>query len=48
MNELAVILGWLGVYAPVGLGALGSAIGVAMLPRGVPVEIEFVFALKES
>ncbi|WP_291295457.1 RidA family protein [Elioraea sp.] len=23
-----------------------SAIGVAMLPRGVPVEIEFVFALK--
>jgi V/A-type H+-transporting ATPase subunit K len=30
MNELAVILGWLGVYAPVGLGALGSAIGVAI------------------
>jgi hypothetical protein len=25
-----------------------SAVGVAMLPRGVPVEIEFVFALKES
>ncbi len=23
-----------------------SAVGVAMLPRGVPVEIEFVFALK--
>jgi V/A-type H+-transporting ATPase subunit K len=30
MNELVVILGWLGVYAPVGLGALGSAIGVAI------------------
>jgi enamine deaminase RidA (YjgF/YER057c/UK114 family) len=25
-----------------------SAVGVAMLPRGVPVEIEFVFALKDS
>ena len=25
-----------------------SAVGVAMLPRGVPVEIEFVFALKGS
>jgi V/A-type H+-transporting ATPase subunit K len=30
MNELVVVLGWLGVYAPVGLGALGSAIGVAI------------------
>lgn len=30
MNELIVILGWLGVYAPVALGALGSAIGVAI------------------
>lgn len=30
MNELVVILGWLGVYAPVGLGALGSALGVAI------------------
>jgi V/A-type H+/Na+-transporting ATPase subunit K len=30
MNELVVILGWLGVYAPVALGALGSAIGVAI------------------
>jgi enamine deaminase RidA (YjgF/YER057c/UK114 family) len=25
-----------------------SAVGVAMLPRNVPVEIEFVFALKEG
>jgi enamine deaminase RidA (YjgF/YER057c/UK114 family) len=25
-----------------------SAVGVAMLPRGVPVEIEFVFALKDA
>jgi V/A-type H+/Na+-transporting ATPase subunit K len=30
MNELLVILGWLGVYAPVALGAMGSAIGVAI------------------
>jgi V/A-type H+-transporting ATPase subunit K len=30
MNELIVILGWLGVFAPVGLGAIGSAIGVAL------------------
>ena len=30
MSELIVLLGWLGVYAPVGLGALGSAIGVAI------------------
>jgi V/A-type H+/Na+-transporting ATPase subunit K len=30
MNELIVILGWLGVYSPVALGALGSAIGVAI------------------
>ncbi len=30
MNELMVILGWLGVFAPVGLGAVGSAIGVAI------------------
>lgn len=25
-----------------------SAVGVAVLPRGVPVEIEFVFALKDA
>ncbi|GFO82563.1 ATP synthase subunit C [Methyloceanibacter sp.] len=30
MNELLVLLGWLGVFAPVGFGALGSAIGVAI------------------
>jgi len=30
MNELVLALGWLGVYAPMGLGALGSAIGVAI------------------
>jgi V/A-type H+-transporting ATPase subunit K len=30
MNELMVLLGWFGVFAPVGFGALGSAIGVAI------------------
>jgi V/A-type H+-transporting ATPase subunit K len=43
MNELVVILGWLGVYAPVGLGALGSAIGVAIAGQaaiGAMLEIE--------
>lgn len=30
MSDLIVLLGWLGVFAPVGLGALGSAIGVAI------------------
>jgi V/A-type H+-transporting ATPase subunit K len=30
MSELMVLLGWFGVYAPVALGALGSAIGVAI------------------
>ncbi|TVQ57951.1 MAG: ATP synthase subunit C [Rhodobacteraceae bacterium] len=30
MNDLMIMLGWFGVYAPVGLGALGSAIGVAV------------------
>jgi V/A-type H+-transporting ATPase subunit K len=30
MNELIILLGWLGVFAPVGGGALGSAIGVAI------------------
>lgn len=30
MNELVVALGWLGVFAPMALGALGSAIGVAI------------------
>jgi V/A-type H+-transporting ATPase subunit K len=27
MNELLMILGWIGVYAPMALGALGSVIG---------------------
>ena len=30
MSDFIVLLGWLGMYAPVGLGALGSAIGVAI------------------
>lgn len=30
MNELIILLGWLGVFAPVGLGAIGSAIGVSI------------------
>lgn len=30
MNELVVALGWFGVFAPMALGALGSAIGVAI------------------
>jgi V/A-type H+-transporting ATPase subunit K len=30
MSDLIVLLGWFGVYAPVALGALGSAIGVAI------------------
>lgn len=30
MNELVVALGWVGVFAPMALGALGSAIGVAI------------------
>ncbi|MCU0838898.1 MAG: ATP synthase subunit C [Rhodospirillales bacterium] len=30
MTDLIILLGWLGVYAPVALGALGSAIGVAI------------------
>lgn len=30
MNELVIALGWLGVFAPMGLGALGSAIGVSI------------------
>ncbi|MCB9967944.1 MAG: ATP synthase subunit C [Geminicoccaceae bacterium] len=30
MSDLIVLLGWLGIYAPVALGALGSAIGVAI------------------
>jgi len=43
MNELAVILGWLGVYAPVSLGAIGVAIGVAIAGQaaiGAMLEIE--------
>ena len=27
MNEFLVVLGWIGLYAPVALGAIGSAIG---------------------
>ena len=27
MNDILVIIGWLGLYAPVCLGAIGSAIG---------------------
>ena len=30
MNELALALGWTGIYAPMALGAIGSAIGCAM------------------
>jgi V/A-type H+-transporting ATPase subunit K len=30
MSDLIVLLGWLGIYAPVAMGALGSAIGVAI------------------
>lgn len=30
MSELVVALGWLGLFAPMALGALGSAIGVAI------------------
>lgn len=30
MIEFAVILGWIGVYAPVAFGAIGSAIGVSI------------------
>jgi V/A-type H+-transporting ATPase subunit K len=30
MSDLIVLLGWLGIYAPVALGALGSAFGVAI------------------
>ena len=30
MSDLIVLLGWLGVFAPVGLGAVGSAVGVAI------------------
>jgi V/A-type H+-transporting ATPase subunit K len=30
MTDLLVLLGWLGMYAPVAFGALGSAIGVAI------------------
>jgi V/A-type H+/Na+-transporting ATPase subunit K len=27
VNDLLIIIGWLGLYAPVALGAVGSAIG---------------------
>ncbi len=30
MNEFLIALGWIGVFAPMGFGALGSAIGVAL------------------
>lgn len=30
MNELLVVLGWLGIFAPMAGGALGSALGVAI------------------
>ena len=30
MNELASALGWFGIYAPMSLGAVGSAIGCAI------------------
>jgi len=30
MNELIVLLGWLGVFAPVAGGAIGCAVGVAI------------------
>ena len=30
MNELVVALGWIGVFAPIALGAIGSVIGCAL------------------
>jgi V/A-type H+/Na+-transporting ATPase subunit K len=30
MNELIIILGWIGLYAPIALGAAGSIIGCAV------------------
>ena len=30
MNELMILLGWIGVFAPMVLGAIGSAIGCAV------------------
>lgn len=30
MNDLLTFLGWIGVFGPVGFGALGSALGVAI------------------
>jgi V/A-type H+-transporting ATPase subunit K len=30
MNELALALGWTGIYSPMALGAIGSAIGCAI------------------
>lgn len=30
MNELAIALGWAGLYAPIALGAIGSVIGCAV------------------
>ncbi len=30
MNELVVALGWVGIYAPMAIGAIGSSIGCAL------------------
>ena len=30
MNELVIALGWLGLFAPVALGAIGSVMGCAI------------------
>jgi V/A-type H+-transporting ATPase subunit K len=30
MNDVLILLGWLGLYAPVSLGAIGSAIGCTL------------------
>lgn len=43
MNELIVILGWCGLYAPVAFGAWGSALGVSIAGQaaiGVMQEID--------
>ena len=33
MNELVLTLGWIGIYSPVALGAIGSAIGCAIAAK---------------
>lgn len=30
MNELALALGWIGIYSPMAIGAIGSSIGCAI------------------